>query len=132
MLPPNPTTAPRGGEVWREDVALERIAALLGPRLADPDGFGWGDDAAVLDRPPGRLVVCTDAGVAGVHLDTAAFPIGDLGYRGAIASLSDLAAVGARPLGVVVAVCAPGDVDVLEVERGVARRRGTPCSSPDR
>jgi thiamine-monophosphate kinase len=63
--------------------------------------------------------VCTDAAVAGVHLDTAVFPIGDLGYRAAIASLSDLAAVGARPLGVVVAVLAPAEVDVVEVERHV-------------
>lgn len=117
--PAEPSHRPPGGGVWREDVALERIAALLGSRSADPGAVAWGDDAAVLDRPHGRLIVCTDAAVAGVHLDTAAFPIGDLGYRAAIAALSDLAAVGARPLGVVVAVCAPGDVDVVEVERNV-------------
>ena len=116
MPPPNPTTAPRGGGVWREDVALERIAELL--RSRSPGG-AWGDDAVVLERPESRFVVCTDAGVAGVHLDTHAFPIGDLGYRTAIAALSDLAAEGASPLGVLVAVCAPGDVDVLDVEVGV-------------
>lgn len=118
MLPPNPTTAPHGGGVWREDVALERIAALLGSGSVGPGGVAWGDDAAVLERPGGRLIVCTDAAVAGVHLDTSAFPIGDLGYRAAIAALSDLAAVGARPLGIVVAIGAPGDVDVVEVEQG--------------
>jgi thiamine-monophosphate kinase len=123
--PPNPTTAPRGGGVWREDVALERIAALLASRSTQPGRVAWGDDAAVLERPSGRLVVCTDAGVAGVHLDIEVFPIVDLGYRAAIAALSDLAAVGARPLGVVVAVCAPGEVDVVAVERGVVEACAT-------
>jgi thiamine-monophosphate kinase len=123
--PPNPTTAPRGGGVWREDVALQRIAALLGTRSGAPGELVWGDDAAVFDRPARRLVVCVDAGVAGVHLDTMAFPIGDLGYRAAIAALSDLAAVGARPLGVLAALCAPGDVDVVEVERGVVEAAST-------
>jgi thiamine-monophosphate kinase len=123
--PPNPTTAPRGGGVWREDVALQRIAALLGTRSAAPGELAWGDDAALLERPEGRLVICVDAGVAGVHLDTSAFPIGDLGYRAAIAALSDLAAVGAIPLGVVAALCAPGDVDIVEVEHGVIEAAAT-------
>jgi thiamine-monophosphate kinase len=123
--PPNPTTAPRGGGVWREDVALQRIAELLGTRSGGRGDLGWGDDAAVLERPDGRLVVCVDASVAGVHLDTSAFPIGDLGYRAAIAALSDLAAVGARPLGVLAAICAPGDVDVVDVEQGVIEASAT-------
>jgi thiamine-monophosphate kinase len=96
---------------------LERIADLLGASLA---ATGWGDDAAVLDRPAGRVLVCCDAGVEGVHLDTTLFPIADLGYRTAIAALSDIAAMGGRPSGVVVSICAPGDVDVIAIERGVA------------
>jgi thiamine-monophosphate kinase len=123
--PPNPTTAPRGGGIWREDVALERIAALLGARSGHGRQPAWGDDAVVLERRTERLVVCVDAGVVGVHLDASVFPIGDLGYRAAIAALSDLAAVGARPLGVLTAICAPGDVDVVEVERGVVEASAT-------
>jgi thiamine-monophosphate kinase len=115
VLPPNPTTAPPGGGAWREDVALERIAALLGGPSARADGGPFGDDAATL-AVPRRVVVCVDAGVAGVHLDAASFPLSDLGYRTAVAALSDLAAVGARPLAALVALCAPGDVDVVEVE----------------
>lgn len=125
MPPPNPTTAPRGGGVWREDVALQRIGELLGARSGARGELAWGDDAAVLDRPAGRLVVCVDAAVAGVHLDLSSFPVVDLGYRAAIAALSDLAAVGARPLGVLAALCAPGDVDVVEVERGVVEAAAT-------
>jgi thiamine-monophosphate kinase len=122
VLPPNPTTAPRGGEAWREDVALERIADLLGASLATT---GWGDDAAVLERPQGAVLMCCDAGVEGVHLDTALFPIDDLGYRTAIAALSDIAAMGGRPSGVVVSICAPGDVDVVAIERTVAEACAT-------
>ncbi len=120
MLPPNPTTAPHGGEAWREDVALERIADLLGASLLSTGPTGWGDDAAVLERPKGRVLLCCDAGVEGVHLDASLFPIADLGYRTAIAALSDVAAMGGRPLGVVVSICAPGDVDVVAIEQGVA------------
>jgi len=98
---------------------------MLRSRSGDRPGVARGDDAAVLDRPEGRLVVCTDAGVEGVHLDTTAFPIDDLAYRTAIAALSDLAATGARPLGVLVAVCAPGHVDVVDVVRGAAEACAT-------
>jgi len=82
-------------------------------------GVPWGDDAAVLDASGRRIVVGVDAAVLGVHLDATHFPIGDLGYRAAVASLSDLAAMGAAPWCALVAICAPGDVDVVEVEAGV-------------
>jgi thiamine-monophosphate kinase len=101
---------------------LERIADLLGASLATT---GWGDDAAVLERPAGAVLVCCDAGVEGVHLDTTLFPIDDLGYRTAIAALSDIAAMGGRPSGVLVSICAPGDVDVVAVERAVAEACAT-------
>jgi thiamine-monophosphate kinase len=60
--------------------------------------LGIGDDAAVLRMPPGRdLVVSTDCMVEGTH-----FPVGtpahSLGYRALAVNLSDLAAMGARPL----------------------------------
>ncbi len=117
MLPPNPTTAPHGGGVWREDLVLERIAGLVGGPKPAPGAPGWGDDAAVLAVGPLPLVWCVDAAVAGVHLDVARFPLADLGYRAAVAALSDLAAMGARPLGALLALCAPGETDVVAIER---------------
>lgn len=59
--------------------------------------LGVGDDAAVMDVPPGRkLVVAMDTIVEGVH-----FPAGtaaaDIGYRALAVNLSDLAAMGAQP-----------------------------------
>ena len=58
---------------------------------------GLGDDAAILDIPPGKqLVVSTDTLVAGVHFDSAATPA-DVGYKALAVNLSDLAAMGAQP-----------------------------------
>jgi thiamine-monophosphate kinase len=59
--------------------------------------LGIGDDAAVLDIPPGQqLVVSTDMLVAGVHFPegTDAFSIG---HKSLAVNLSDLAAMGATP-----------------------------------
>jgi thiamine-monophosphate kinase len=98
---------------------MERIAELVGWPPKATGGAAVLDDAAVLDAPNGPLVWCTDAGVAGVHLDVEAFPLADLGYRATVAALSDLAAMGAAVLGVLVALCVPGDADVLAIEAAV-------------
>lgn len=57
---------------------------------------GIGDDAAVIEVPPGRqLVTSTDTLLDGVHfLSTAATP-GDVGHKALAVNLSDLAAMGA-------------------------------------
>jgi thiamine-monophosphate kinase len=60
--------------------------------------LGVGDDAAVLRPSPGHdLVMATDTLVSGRHFpaDMAAF---DIGWRSLAVNLSDLAAMGARPL----------------------------------
>jgi thiamine-monophosphate kinase len=59
--------------------------------------LGIGDDAAVLEVPPGQqLVVAMDTLVAGRHFpqQSSAF---DIGYKSLAVNLSDLAAMGARP-----------------------------------
>ena len=67
-----------------------------------------GDDAAVLEVPAGeRLVVTTDTSVEGVHFRREWLNYFEIGYRATAASLSDLAAMGARPIGVVVALTLP-------------------------
>lgn len=69
---------------------------------------GLGDDAAVLALPAGeRLVVSTDASIEGVHFRTGWLGPRDIGYRATTAALSDLAAMGALPLGVLVALVLP-------------------------
>lgn len=67
-----------------------------------------GDDAAVLEVPPGeRVVVTTDTSVEGVHFKREWLNQFEIGYRATVASLSDLAAMGARPLGIVIALTLP-------------------------
>jgi len=58
---------------------------------------GVGDDGAVLRPAPGRdLVTVVDTMVAGVHFPTC-MRAEDIGYRGVAVNVSDIAAMGARP-----------------------------------
>lgn len=67
-----------------------------------------GDDAAVIDVPVGeRLVVSTDSSVEGVHFSRDWLNSFEIGYRATAASLSDLAAMAARPLGILIALTLP-------------------------
>lgn len=67
-----------------------------------------GDDAAVLEVPAGeRVVVTTDTSVEGVHFKREWLNNFEIGYRATVASLSDLAAMGAKPLGIVIALTLP-------------------------
>jgi thiamine-monophosphate kinase len=70
--------------------------------------LGIGDDAALVSVPPGNeLVICTDSLVDGVH-----FPHGtaaaDIGWKSLAVNLSDLAAMGASPAWVTLALTLPG------------------------
>jgi thiamine-monophosphate kinase len=68
---------------------------------------GIGDDAALLQVPPGRvLAVCTDTLVAGVHFppETTAAAIG---HKSLAVNLSDLAAMGAEPAWATLALSMP-------------------------
>lgn len=77
-----------------------------------------GDDAAVLPTEPGKsLVVTSDVLVDGVHFSDITTPPESAGWRAAAANLSDLAAMGASPLGITVGLGLPGDVLVSWVER---------------
>lgn len=80
----------RGCGAQRRDVAL-----------------GVGDDAAVLECPPGgQLVAATDTLVAGVHFPPSV-PAAAVGHRALAVNLSDLAAMGARPAWALLALTLP-------------------------
>lgn len=81
-----------------------------------PDAIG--DDGAVLHPSPGQsLVVTTDALIAGVHFSDATTPPHAAGWRAAAANLSDLAAMGALPLGLTVALALPPTTSLVWVEQ---------------
>jgi thiamine-monophosphate kinase len=67
-----------------------------------------GDDAAILQVPEGeKLVVSIDTALEGVHFRRDWLNHFEIGYRATAASLSDLAAMAARPLGLVIALTLP-------------------------
>src|SRR5215472_5810498 len=69
--------------------------------------LGVGDDAAVLECPPGaQLVATTDTLVAGVHFPLSV-PAAAVGHRALAVNLSDLAAMGARPAWALLALTLP-------------------------
>lgn len=71
----------------------ERVAAIR----RDGVVLGIGDDAALLQVPPGQwLVVATDTLNAGVHFPEDTAPA-DIGWKALAVNLSDLAAMGATP-----------------------------------
>ncbi|PSO80104.1 MAG: thiamine-phosphate kinase [Cyanobacteria bacterium SW_10_48_33] len=77
-----------------------------------------GDDAALLALDGGQsLVVTTDVLVERVHFSNRTTAAEDVGWRAAAANLSDLAAMGASPLGITVGLSLSGDVLLDWVER---------------
>ncbi len=121
MPPPNPppgAARPRATEdelVARLSVALTRAS---GP--PPPSEIWIGDDAAVLERPPGVLLLATDAAVAGVHADLALVGVDDLGWKALTATVSDIAAMGGRPTHALVSICGPPGTDLDRLVDGVA------------
>jgi thiamine-monophosphate kinase len=65
--------------------------------------------------------VTTDLSVAGVHADLALIGLDDMGWRALVAAVSDVAAMGGRPDGAVVAVAGPPSTDLDLLYDGIAR-----------
>ncbi|PSB04577.1 thiamine-phosphate kinase [Merismopedia glauca] len=96
------------------DIGEQGLLAKL-QKFCPPEVIG--DDGAILTTTPGTsLVVTTDILVDGVHFSDRTTTPFDVGWRAAAANLSDLAAMGAVPLGITVGLCLPPDLAVSWVE----------------
>ncbi len=85
---------------------IERYFRGCGAKRADVH-LGVGDDAAILDCPPGmELIAAVDSLVAGVHFPHGSAPA-SVGHRALAVNLSDLAAMGARPAWALLALTLP-------------------------
>jgi thiamine-monophosphate kinase len=72
----------------------------------------------VVERPAGEeIAVTTDALVEGVHFDRAFVPFDAVGHRALAVNLSDLAAMGARPLSCLLSLGLPEGTEVAAVDR---------------
>src|SRR5919106_5481147 len=87
------------------------IARHLRPLASAPGALGLVDDAALLDPRPGmQLVLTKDAMVAGVHF-LKGDPPGRIAQKLLRVNLSDLAAMGAAPIGYLLALARPRALD---------------------
>jgi thiamine-monophosphate kinase len=114
----------RGHSVWQSTVRLSELGEL--GFLAELERRGLAEriehDAAVVDG----LVVTQDALVQGVHFRLDWISWRDLGFRAAAVNLSDLAASGAEPRGLIVSLGAPASSrveDLLELYDGISEAR---------
>lgn len=96
-----------------EGAILRRILARLGPSAAL---VGPGDDAAVISAPDGRVVATTDTLVHGPDFRLAWSSAFDLGWKSAAVNLADVAAMGARPTAILVALAMPDETRLSWVE----------------
>ena len=117
------------GEPLVREVSEEALLARILPLL--PQGRATllpsGDDAAVVAAADGRFVVTTDVLVEGRHFRREWSTGRDVGRRAAVQNLADVAAMGAVPTALVVALGLPGDLPVAWLEdlaRGLADECG--------
>ena len=98
------------------------IAAITAGLVQPPSVVvGPGDDCAVF-RASGDIAVSTDTMIEDVHFKKAWSGPNDVGRKAVASALSDLGAMAARPIGVVVALSLPADTPsdwALEFSRGV-------------
>ncbi|MDR2865930.1 MAG: thiamine-phosphate kinase [Methanomassiliicoccaceae archaeon] len=92
-------------ELWERET-IDGIRNVI----RKPPGLGPGDDSAVIPSLGGDIIACVDSVTFARH-----FPKGmkyeELGWTAAAVSISDLAAMGAVPLGLLAALTMPPDLD---------------------
>lgn len=113
---------------------LARLCPTTSPRLR----VGVGDDAAVVRPRAGtELLVTTDVLVEGIDFDLRVSPCDRLGEKALAVNLSDIAAMGGRPVAFFVALSLPARARVRDAEalyRGLgraARRYGVVLAGGD-
>lgn len=108
-----------------ETELIARFAPLL--PFGSQTLVGPGDDAAVLAAPDARMVVTTDVLVVDHHFRLEWGGAADVGWRAAAQNLADVAAMGARATGIVVALVLPPETEVawlLALAEGLAAACG--------
>jgi thiamine-monophosphate kinase len=93
---------------------ISRVTARMG--VGPTCLLGPGDDAAVVVAPDKRVVASTDVLVEGRHFRRDWSSARDVGHRAAAANLADIAAMGAVPTALLVALCAPINLEVRWAE----------------
>ena len=108
------------------DLTEEELLAAFTPLLPGTRRalVGNGDDCAVLTAPDARYCVSTDVLVEGHHFSTDWSSAQEIGARAAAQNLADVAAMGARPVALVVGLVLPLSTSltwIQDLARGMAR-----------
>jgi thiamine-monophosphate kinase len=105
-------------ELTLADLGESEILARIFPRLPESADtlVGPGDDCAVMTAADGRFVITTDMMVQGPDFRLEWSSGHDLGVKAAATNLADVAAMGARPTGMVVSIAAPAETTVSFME----------------
>jgi thiamine-monophosphate kinase len=88
---------------------------------------GIGDDSAVVTTPSGSVVAAVDLVLEGRHFRRSWSSAHDIGVKAAARSLADIAAMGALPTALLVAVALPGSLPAswaLDLASGLASEAG--------
>jgi thiamine-monophosphate kinase len=118
MNPPRPL--PGEGLALGPGPEFDRIRAITG--VLGAQGMGIGDDCALLRDGYEFIALSTDVSVEGVHFRREWISSEEVGWRSAAAALSDLAAEGADPIGLLCAVTMPAtapDSELVQLMAGV-------------
>lgn len=99
-----------------EFALIQRLADAAGQPAAPELIVGIGDDAAVWRAGATYLVATTDTLVEGVHFLAGATPWADLGWKALAVNVSDIAAMGARPLFALVTLALPPSTPVAGID----------------
>jgi len=103
--------------VGDELAAIEKLTQLLGTA---PTGEVWvGDDAAVVGPIEATMLLATDLVAEGVHFDRRYSSLSDVGWKVLTANVSDMAAMGGRPVRAVVAVAGAWGGDLVALYEGL-------------
>ncbi|MFL5532429.1 MAG: thiamine-phosphate kinase [Gemmatimonadales bacterium] len=99
---------------------FDRIRGIID--VLGPNATGLGDDCALFPSGDTFFALSTDVSVEGIHFRLDWISLEEAGWRAAAAALSDLAAEGAKPLGLLSAVTMPNSAaqaDLLQMMKGV-------------
>jgi thiamine-monophosphate kinase len=109
-LPKSHRTVSEVGEL----AALAAILPLLPP--APLAQLGPGDDSAVIKAPDGRVVISCDMMIEGPDFHRAWSSLSDVGFKAVASNAADIAAMGAIPTGFEIALAAPGETTVADLQ----------------
>ena len=95
----------------------ESLARTIGKLIQGEYAIvGPGDDAAVVNSSDGRFVVTTDTMIEGHDFKLEWSKGYDLGFKAIASNVADVAAMGAKPTALVVAIALPGDTQIAWLE----------------